>query len=382
MKRVSVSELKAGDVLGRAIYNEKGATLLQRGVTLNRRYVEAIRQRGFLSVYICDGIADDVEPQEIVSEKVRVAARKHLHDVFTLVRRASEESQDSHPSWATRLNGTVAPLVQQLRRDVESIIYEVLSTDAVSGVISLKSHDNYTFEHSVEVTVAGVLLGKRLGLPFQTLQQLALGCLLHDIGKLVVPQDILNKSGGLSEEEFAVVRQHPQIGYEMVQEIVPSYQVLARHVILQHHERQDGTGYPHGRKGYNSILRHSTHRFMEPWRILLVAEIAAVADVYSALASDRPYRPAMESAEIVSCLQEMAGSHLNSQIVTHFLSVLPVYPIGTQVAITSGELEGWRGVVIETNPSAVDRPVVRILFDPDGQEIAPFEVDTSKNTWQ
>jgi len=269
----------------------------------------------------------------------------------------------------------MAPHVAQLYRDVEMIIDEVANAETLSGVVSLKSHDSYTYEHSIEVTVAGVMLGQRLHLSSNDIRQLALGCLCHDIGKTIVPPEILAKPDRLTPEEFALVKQHPQAGYDTMRQITGEDAVIARSVVWQHHERQDGTGYPRGLRGTNEFQYPSPPRFGQ-WLMVPAAEIAAVADVYSALASDRPYRPALEISDVIATLQKMAGPHLNRELVKRFLSMLPTYPVGSEVVVITGRLQGHRGIVTEVSASDIHRPIVRILFDPEGNKVTPFVVDT------
>lgn len=372
MRRVDLSDLRPGMILGRTVYNDRGGILLRGGVELNDRYIEALRSRGFLSTYIRSGVGDDVEPVEVVSETVRTATRKHINDLFSLVRRAGEAPRGARPMAASP--GSAEPYLVKICEDINKIVDEALGASVLTGVTSLKSHDNYSFEHSIEVTVVGVMLGKRLRMDLEDLRELALGCLIHDIGKLTVPSEILTKPGRLTPEEMAIVQEHPGKGYDLARELLPAHTVIARNVVWQHHERQDGSGYPRGltgnnRLGYNRIARLGQRR------IIFAAEVAAVADVYSAIASDRPYRAAMDAANVVSCMRGMAGGHLNREIVERFLSILPLYPVGTEVIALSGEPRGCRGVVVSVDAAALDRPIVRFIQKASGENIEPFEVE-------
>lgn len=376
MRKVYVDQLKEGMRLARTIHNDRGDILLARGVELTRQYIGALRKLGYYAVYILDGLADDVEPPEEISEQVRIATYKHVRQLYTVVQScAAQFSGESLSFAAERLSDEAAPLMAHLYRDVERIVDEILTAETLSGVAPLKTHDNYTFEHSVEVTVAGVMLGKRLYLPQREIHQLALGCLCHDIGKTVVPSEILRKLGRLTEEEFAIVKQHPSAGYDAVRQFMGTDDIIARHIVWQHHERQDGTGYPCGLKGNNRF--GPTEPRLGKRLILPAAEIAAVADVYSALASDRPYRRALNPPEIVAVLRKTAGTHLNQELVRRFLTILPTYPIGTEVVLISGELRGHRGVVVDTPSNDINRPTIRILFDQYGRRVTPFEVNTA-----
>jgi len=377
MRKVYVEQLQEGMVLARAVHNDRGDILLARGVKLSSSYINALKSLGFYAVFIRDGVGDDVEPPEIISEQVRVATYKHVRELFAVVQNTiTQPGKDGKQPAIAQLADKAGPQMAQLYRDVEQIVDEVMTSDTLCGIASLKTHDNYTFEHSVEVTVAGVMLGKRLCLPVQELHQLALGCLCHDIGKTAVPPHILNKAGRLTPEEFELVKKHPTAGYEAVQQFMGASDIIARHVVWQHHERQDGTGYPRGLRGDNRFGAAMESRFGKNM-ILPAAEIAAVADVYSALASDRPYRRALRPPEIVATMREMAGTHLNRELVRRFLSILPTFPVGSEVVIISDKLRGHRGVVISIPSRNIHRPTIRIHFDQYGRRITPFEVNTA-----
>src|SRR3954449_10808046 len=196
---------------------------------------------------------------------------------------------------------------------------EILETSTVASLDSLRTHSDYTFEHSVEVAIVAILLGRHLGLPIPQIRELALGALLHDIGKISIDQAILNKPGRLTTGEFDPIKEHPSLGFERVRRL-PLPSILPAHVAFQHHERQDGSGYPRGLVGNNRILRLEAER-LRPSRIVLIAEIAAVADVFCALVSERPYKPAFPLDRVRLMLQQLAGSHLNRDVVTALLRV-------------------------------------------------------------
>ncbi len=379
MRKLYVEQLRAGMVLGRTLYNDRGDVLLTKGVELTERYISALQKMGYYAVYVNDGVADDIDPPEDLSDQVRMATYKHVRELFAVVQSASEvQAKGGKTGLLARMQEAASNQISQLYRDVEQIVDEVMTAETMSGVSTLKTHDNYTFEHSIEVAVGGVMMGKRLGMTTNDLHQLALGCLCHDIGKLVVPSEVLNKPGRLTPEEFEIIKRHPQSGYDSAQQFMRQSDLIARHVIWQHHERQDGMGYPRGLKGNNRVCDAIESRFGKAM-MLPAAEIAAVADVYSAIASDRPYRPAMKPHEIVDTLRKAGGTQLNSELVHRFLSVLPTYPVGSEVVIVSRKFRDHRGVVTAINPGNIHRPKLRLLFDPTGRKISPIEIDASKD---
>jgi HD domain len=191
---------------------------------------------------------------------------------------------------------------------------------------------------------------------------------------MYINEAILDKPGRLTTEEFDEIKKHPQMGFELIRRM-PVFSILPAHVAFQHHERQDGTGYPRGLIGNNQLGRTLSER-MNPKRMLLIAEIAAVADVYSALTSDRPYRPAMLLHKVAQIIGEMSGPHLNSDVVSLLLHTIPMFPVGHWVEVVTGKYRGWRGVVTELSVVALHQPAIRLLLDERGDRVpTPVEID-------
>ncbi|MBV9897150.1 MAG: HD-GYP domain-containing protein [Chloroflexi bacterium] len=373
--------------LARSLYNHRGDVLLARGTTLNPAFISSINQRGYHSVYIMDGIADDVEPLGLVSQRLRSATVRNLDSMFELVATATKPVVDQAKEEGAHVLREVPPKLataveRQMKRledQVEQLLGEALEAHILQGVASLKSHDNYTFEHSVDVAVYGVMLGRKLALPHEYLRDLALGCLLHDIGKMYVDERVISKPGKLTPAEFKQVMRHTVLGFQLMRQM-PISSPRPAHVALQHHEHQSGSGYPNGLVGTNKIFRTPRERF-DTTRMTLLAELAAVADVCSALSSDRPQRGAMAPPEVLAHLRRMAGEHLNAEAVEAFVSMVEVYPVGVHVRFGSGKYAGYYGVVVECRPSAPNRPLVRLLFDASGApEPEGVEIDLRKES--
>jgi putative nucleotidyltransferase with HDIG domain len=366
--------------LARSLYNHRGDLLLARGTTLSNAFITSIRQRGYHFVYVMDGIADDVEPLGLVSQRLRSTAVRNLDSIFALVGDATrpvlEEAVDEGArvlrDVPPKLTSAVERQIKQLEDDVEHLLDEALEAQILEGVASLKSHDNYTFEHSVDVAVYGVMLGRKLALDHEYLRDLALGCLLHDIGKMYVDERLLNKQGTLSTGEFRQIMRHPVLGFQLMRQM-PIGSPRPAHVALQHHEHQSGHGYPNHVTGTNRLFRTPRERF-DPTRMTLLAELAAVADVCSALSSDRPHRAAMPPSEVLVTLRSMTGEHLNAEAVEAFVSMVEMFPVGVHVRFGSGKYAGCYGVVVACRSTAPNRPLVRLLFDKEGVPI-PDDVE-------
>jgi HD-GYP domain-containing protein (c-di-GMP phosphodiesterase class II) len=380
-------DLQPGDVLAETVLAEDGSVLLAAGVSLTTSYIAGIRRRGVLAVNVRDGLADDVVPDLIVSRHVRAQVASNVARLCgglnAAAVAASADGDGSVGAVGTAierlgerplgLDSGTAGAFQRAQEDVVALIDAVLCAASVGSLVSLKTHNEYTFQHSVDVAVIGALLGHWLGLQQAQLQDLVLGCLVHDVGKTFIDVAILDKAGPLTDEERAEVQRHPRMGFELLRR-APLASILPAHVAYQHHERQDGLGYPRGLVGCNRVLRSDADR-LGGRTMALIAEIAAVADVHSALTSDRPYRAALPADEADGILAGMAGTHLNAEVVGVLRRSAPLHPVGTWVEVLDGPagLVGWRGVV--TRVADARRPQVRFLVDAAGAVRPPREVD-------
>lgn len=245
-------------------------------------------------------------------------------------------------SWAEhgvrRVN--FASVVEQVR----SVVDEILAGKApVGGLAEISSVDSYTFAHSVDVCVLSVAAGVKLGYKKADLIKLGVGALLHDLGKTKVPLEILNKPGKLTPVEFAEIKKHPAWGYKLLlEEVDGEVDPVSAEVILNHHERYDGSGYPRGLKGD---------------RIGEMAMVCAAADMYNAITTDRVYRPALPPHEAYEMLMGAGGTLVDYRVIQGFLSCVEPYPVGSVVHLSTGEI----ACVISVNPSLPFRPKVVII---------------------
>lgn len=231
--------------------------------------------------------------------------------------------------------------------------------DALLSLARLKNADEYTYMHSVAVCALMVSLGRQLGLNDAQCRNAGIAGMLHDLGKAVMPQEILNKPGKLTPEEFDIIKQHPVRGYEM---LVKGSHISeeAMDVCLHHHERVDGTGYPHG---------------LSALQITLLSRMGAVCDVYDAVTSDRPYKAGWDPAHALS---QMAGwkGHFDTVVFQSFVKSVGIYPTGSLVRMRSGRL----AVVLEQNPSALTKPRVKLFFSTKaGLPLDPQVLDLSSS---
>ncbi|MBC3917394.1 HD-GYP domain-containing protein [Undibacterium sp. CY18W] len=244
---------------------------------------------------------------------------------------------------------------------VEEIADSVMrNPGALIGLARLKTKDDYTYMHSVAVCALMVALAKQLGLNDEETREAGLAGLLHDIGKMMVSADILNKPGKLTDAEFVSVKEHPVAGYKMLKES-EAVSAIALDVCLHHHEKIDGSGYPNRLKGEE---------------ISLYSRMGAVCDVYDAITSDRPYKQGWCPAESLRKMAEWSSGHFDEKVFQAFVKSIGIFPVGTLVRLESGRL----GVVVEQQVGkSLLLPKVRIFFSLRSMGyIAPELIDLSR----
>ena len=250
--------------------------------------------------------------------------------------------------------------LEQVTPVVENITASILrNPGALMGLLRIKTADDYTFLHSVSVCTLLVAFCRSRGMDADTTYQAGLGGLLHDTGKALVPDKVLNKPGPLTDEEFAIIKKHPQDGYDILKKN-PDIGLIPLDITLHHHERRDGSGYPE-KQNENSISE--------------LAQMAAIVDVYDAITADRCYHKGMSAAEALRKIYEWSKFHFNPKYAQEFMRCVGIYPVGTMVMLESGRL----GVVIEPHETNLLAPKVNVFFNTKKNiYIKPETVDLSK----
>ena len=383
VRRILINQSKPGMIVGQDIYNDRADLLLSKSSRLSERRIKSLANMGYSTLVIDDPEAQGVHLPEVVSLAIKAQAARKLGETFDAFAEISADFageevdviEDALQSDAFRKQAADVDPFASLMIEVQRLVEDILNAETMDGMSSLMVHDDYTFQHSVDVGIVSAMIGKRLDLEEERLRQLALGAMLHDVGKVFVSLDILCKPGKLTDAEFERIKVHPVLGWRLLRASAGANEnLIAHHVCYQHHERQDGSGYPRGLRGSNRIARSNIAKY-DPDTMHIVGEIGAVADVYEALIADRPYRPAHPPEKVRTILSEMSEIHLNSAILAKALEIIPTFPTGAEVEVVTGPFTNHAGIVVHVDMEHLQRPVIRLLRDENGKRMEPVEVD-------
>jgi putative nucleotidyltransferase with HDIG domain len=345
MRLIATNLLKPGMRLGKTVYNENGTVLIKEKIPLTETMINRLLKLGITFVYVEDPRTEDIVPRLPISEETRKEALETIETVFTYIQNQPDLKKVF----------TLEKETKRFKNLVQTILTEMKQNkDFVSLLTDIYVYDDYTFSHSFNVTLYALALGIELQLSDEELELLGLGAILHDIGKVCVPIEILTKPGKLTAEEYELMKKHTEFGFEILR-ATHTIPLLAAHCAYQHHERLDGSGYPRGLKG-NDI-----HYF---------GRLLAVADVFDAVTSNRVYRRAMLPHEGLEILYSGVGTQFDKNMVEAFRRAVAVYPVGLSVELSDG-----RKGIVSKQDGLSERPVVRVLEE-DGKELKePYEIN-------
>ncbi|ASS66463.1 HD-GYP domain-containing protein [Paenibacillus sp. RUD330] len=344
-----LSMCRPGMILAKKILSEEGIVLLGERMELTARIIERLKECQINFLYIQDEFTEDIIVPELISEDtMRVA--------MTEIRSSFRQMMDAPP----RKRGVAYPFVGKQLADVMNRVIDDLTShkESVVMLMNMASIDHYLYQHSLNVCVYTTMLGISHGYSRDKLMMLGMGALLHDVGKTRISLEVLKKPGSLTREEYEEMKRHTLYGHELLAN-EPNIPPLAALCALQHHERLDGSGYPHGLAG------KEIHDFSK-W--------IGVVDSYDAMTTNRIYRNPMLPHQAVEALYAGTGTQYEQSMVQLFRDKVAIYPIGMTVRLQTGEV----GVVVDVRASCPHRPIVRVLQDEVGMRLnAPYEIDMS-----
>lgn len=365
MKRIHVNALQIGDYIIKMDASWLDTPFLKHNFEIkDRQTIEKIQKSNVEYVFIKPRPPETKLPDNL-TEKIIETRKETIPNEYM-------EIKDMAPTF--ELYKKSVSIVKSVMEDVRagkifnSPAVKIL-TDKIAdltmknrslmvNIAKLQSYDDYTFQHSMNVAIFASSLGKLLGLPASDVKILANSGLLHDIGKMLVPKDILNKPAKLTDDEFVIMKNHVTEGYNFLKKNGFSENELK--IVVEHHERFDGSGYPNGLKDDE---------------ISIFGKIGAVVDIYDAITSDRVYHKGMYPPSAIKMMFSWTDKHINKKIFEFFVSNIGIYPVGTTVLLSTHEL----AVVANVDKKPLE-PLVVIFRAASGSEITPLLYDLSINT--
>ena len=339
--------------------------------------IEAILASSIQEVWI-----DNEKGLDVAAGELTVSVAESEAQVDAELSVAAEEQREVAPVPASVELIRAAKICAQSKRAVSSMFQEARLGKAVNtasakklveeisdsvsrnpgaliSLARLKTADDYTYMHSVAVCALMIALSKQLNLDEIQTRSAGIAGLLHDLGKALMPMEVLNKPGKLTDEEFAIIKTHPEEGHKLLLGSTGA-DAMALDVVLHHHEKTDGSGYP---------------KHLKDKEISLFAKMGAVCDVYDAITSNRPYKAGWDPAESLRKMAEWANGHFDPMVFQAFVKSLGIYPIGSLVKLNSGRL----GLVIDQTEKSLLTPRVKVFYSTRAMtRIKPEVVDLSR----
>lgn len=347
MRLIPIDQVQPGMILAKTVFSGDGKVLLGSGISLSERLITGLRRSGIDSVYIDDPRTADIEVHDVIRPETRQQAIALIADTARQITNSNK--------LARRIS--VKEMGRHFQEMFHNILEDLLSNrEIVFHLMNITAYGGSMYHHSVNVAVLATALGMSLGYNRKQLTELGVGALLHDIGKLQLPKELLEKQTRWTEEEQEIAKQHTVYGFELLRK-QHDISLLSAHVALQHHERLNGNGYPQGLSGKD------IHEY---------AQIVAICDVYDSLTTPRPWRRRYMPHDALEYLLGAGGHLFEHSLINAFRKHIAVFPLGSSIVLNTGEA----GVVCKVDPDYCHRPVVRILKDGRGNEVLrPYERD-------
>jgi len=302
-------------------------------------------------------INDKLAPEKPIKTKSTVSLDQEMSKASTLY----DEAKSLQHKIISNLSQHKTVNITQVKESTDAIVESIFrNQDALACMTRLRIKDEYLVEHSLNVSILMTVFAKHLGFERDVIEQLAIGAFLHDIGKVLVPEEILHKPGKLTAKEYEVMKSHVTFGLEVLNDS-PDLSELVIEVVQQHHERLDGTGYP---------------KQLNEQQISQYGRMIAIVDSYDAMTAERVYKAGMQPIQAFKILMKEAPNSYDHKLVEQFVNCIGIYPVGTLVKLTSGKL----GLISRLNKGQPLQPAVRVFYNTRlNQAIAMEEIDLSQS---
>ncbi len=327
MRLISLDQLSGVEVLAQALHDLEGRKLLNAGVTLKPSIVQKLFEKGISSVYIEDELSEGITVNSLISEDTKIRAKLIVKEEMN---RLSQKKEINY----NNMSGVV-----------DSIMDDILTQRVdILNVKDIRMQDEQTFAHSVNVAVMAITLATRLSLPISKIKSIAMGALMHDIGKALLPTELMNKTEPLSPSELLEMKKHPVLGYNIIKDDngAPATTKIA---VLMHHEHINGGGFPMGLS--NDKIHYS-------------ARILTICDEFDISINDKQNKSVLQTTDAVEYLIGASGHIFDKAMVDEFIKMIPIYPEGSIVLLSNGNF----AIVVKNNNINLTRPVIRVFYNP------------------
>ncbi|WP_026882418.1 HD-GYP domain-containing protein [Clostridium akagii] len=330
MKIRFVRKLQVNDVVAKDILSGEGKTLIKQGIKITRQSIKFLRENLILYIYIEDEALNDIQTDPVLDNLKQKTLAK-LPRIFGSI-----------------YTGNYTDARQDLE-SVDELINHIFEKKWVNtNMYEIKTYDNYTYIHCLDTSIMVAFIGLEMKYEKSKLRDLCIAAILHDIGKIKIPNNILNKKSKLTDEEFELIKMHSVYGKEILEKVPFCTESIIQGV-YQHHERIDGKGYP--TRTYDDEIGE-------------FAKIISICDVFTAVSANRSYRQRFSPNDAYELILAGSGTKFDEGMVQKFRNVFFIYPLGACVKLTNG-VEGY---VVRQNKFFADRPVVRIIYDVNTQQ--------------
>jgi putative nucleotidyltransferase with HDIG domain len=352
LKKIRVEELVEGDRLLKLDVDWIDPRFLRKNIIVDSTLKKKLIDHGLKYVYISDKY-DEFEPEiedlESFSFKTVYDNPKIYLQSVAVVKAVFNNILEKKSVNLAAIDKVVDKVVEVTVKDNRPLVY----------LTKIHNYSEYLYHHSVNVSIYAAAVGKLLNMNLRDLRTLTFSGIIHDIGKLFIPKEILDKPGKLTTNEYDIVKKHPELGAEFLKRL--NIEGIELKMVLEHHERSDGTGYPKGSKDDE---------------ISVYGKIGAVCDIFDAITSDRVYKNAKNPNDAIKEMSQMSGKSLNKTIFEYFVTSIGLFPVGTLVLLNTNEI----GVICGQNKTPVE-PFVIVFLRADGRKIPPMLVDLSKKSF-
>ena len=362
IRRIDISKLEIGMYISDQSKNIADGSIQQKGLISRRETLDKLKQKQQAEFFIDVSKGKDSPfAKPVRPEKTSLKPKKSLE----------EERQGANKVYKEAV-GLVGNLLKDVKmgNPIEVGPVESLADDINNSVLSnenallclsqIREKDQYLLEHSINVGILMGIFARHIGYDKETVHQLVTGALLHDLGKIRVPHQILNKPGKLDPDEWQEMQNHVIYGVEVLKKS-EGISEIAMDICHLHHERLDGTGYP---------------RKVSQDEISVYGRMAAIVDVYDAITADRVYHKGKSPAQALKLMTTFVDSHLDKELFFQFVKCMGVYPVGATVKLNNSRI----GVVLANEGENLNEPLVRVFFNDRAKHyIAPEDINLAKN---